>query len=86
MNLQDKNKQAKEIADRLESQKPSQPLIIAMDNDEAGTRANLAASQTAQNSLLFKDKSDGGYMERVQIIKKGCSGYVKITEPKKKEV
>lgn len=24
----------------LESQKPSQPLIIAMDNDEAGTRAN----------------------------------------------
>ena len=35
---------------------------------------------------LFKDKSDGGYMERVQIIKKGCSGYVKITEPKKKEV
>lgn len=34
---------------------------------------------------LFKDKSDGGYMERVQIIKKGRSGYVKITEPKKKE-
>ena len=34
---------------------------------------------------LFKDESDGGYMVRETVIKKGRSGYVKITEPKKKE-
>ena len=34
---------------------------------------------------LFKDESDGGYMVRETVIKKGRSGYVKITEPKTKE-
>jgi len=32
---------------------------------------------------LFKDKSEGGYMEKIQIVKKGRAGYVKITEPKR---
>lgn len=34
---------------------------------------------------LFKNESDGGYMVRETVIKKGRSGYVKITEPKTKE-
>lgn len=32
---------------------------------------------------LFRDKSDGGYIEKITITKKGRAGYVKITEPKK---
>lgn len=32
---------------------------------------------------LFRDKADGGYIEKITVTKKGKAGYVKITEPKK---
>lgn len=35
---------------------------------------------------LFKDESDGGYMIKETVIKKGRSGYIKITEPKAKQI
>lgn len=34
---------------------------------------------------LFKDESDGGYMVRETVIRRGRSGYVKITAPNAKE-
>ena len=81
-------KEAMQAASVKSMTTPSGYKITLIPDGEDTTEIKETLNETALRQdlpELFKAESDGGYMVKETVIKKGRSGYVKITAPKKKE-
>ena len=62
-------------------------ITLIPDGEDTVVEEEYLNLDKMKNDLpeLFKPYFDGGYMEKRKVEKKGRSGYVKITEPKREE-